>query len=158
MPRTYSNYFKGTIAQVNAAEAPLLLLEINHPALAQPARVVNDNQDVVSTGNVFVASAFRVDLPEDLENQLPRARLAVDNVGEELVYWIETAAGAPGSTCRIMQILRSAPNTIEWEITLDIANPQLTALEVTADLVVENLFSAPAVSLQFRPDTAPGAF
>lgn len=156
--RNYSAHYKGTIAQVNAAEAPLLLLEIDHPALSQPVRVVNDTQDITSNGHLFTACAFRVDLPDDLENQLPKARLAVDNVGRDLVYWIETSAGAPGSTCRIMQVLRTAADTVEWEITLDLSNPSLNAMEVSSDLVVENLFSAPAVTLQFRPETAPGVF
>ena len=158
MARGYSSSFKSTIAQVSAPEAPLLLLEINHPALSSPVRVVNDTQDLTSGGNLFAACAFRVDLPDDLENQLPKARLAVDNVGRDLVYWIETSGGAAGSTARIMQVLRSAPNTIEWEITLDLTGPTMTSMEVSADLVVENLFSAPAVALQFRPETAPGVF
>ena len=158
MARAYSAAYKSTLAGVSSAEAPLLLLEIDHSALASPVRVVNDTQDITSNGDIYVGLPFRCELPDDFEAQLPRARLAIDNIGRELMVWIETSQGGAGSTCRFMQVMRSRPDTIEWEITMALSNVKCTVMEVSADLGFENLFSRMACQFTYRPDTAPGIF
>lgn len=139
-------------------EAPLVLLEINHPALSTPVRVVNDTQDITSNGNLYIACPFRFVPPDDFENQLPKAKLAVDNVGRDLMYWIETTSGGQGSSINAMTVMRSRPNQIEWSISMNLYNVQVTMKEVTAELGFENLFGKPAVTRQFRPDNSPGLF
>lgn len=158
MTRAYSPEFKSTLAAVSAPEAPLVLLEISHPDLTTPIRVINDMQGLTSNGNLFVACPFRCILPDDYEGQLPKARLAVDNVGRDLMYWIETSSGGQGSSVRFMQIMRSRPDLIEWEITMNLYNVNVTMQEISADLGFENLFSKPAISMQYRPDNSIGLF
>ena len=158
MTRAYSSEFKSTLAAVSATEAPLVLLEISHPDLSTPIRVINDMQDLTSNGHLFVACPFRCVLPDDYEGQLPKARLAVDNVGRDLMYWIETSSGGQGSSVRFMQIMRSRPDLIEWEITMNLYNVNVTMQEISADLGFENLFAKPAISMQYRPDNSIGLF
>lgn len=158
MTRPYSSQYKSTLAKVSAEEAPLVLLEINHPALSEPVRVVNDTQDLTSNGHTFIACPFRYVLPDDFENQLPKARLVVDNIGRDLMYWIETSGGGAGSAVKMMQVMRSRPDTIEWSISMNLYNVQATMQEVSAELGFENLFAKPAISLQYRPDNSPGIF
>lgn len=158
MARPYSSEYKSTLAQTSASEAPLLLLEINHPALPQPVRVVQDNQDVVCQGATFTACPFRCELPDDFEGQTPRARLAIDNVGRELMYWVETSAGGQGSAVTFRQVMRSRPDWVEWSITMNLYNVVANFKEVAGDLGFDNLFGRPAVACTYRPDTAPGVF
>lgn len=158
MTRPYSTQFKSTLAKVSAEEAPLVLLEISHAALDNPVRVINDMQNLTSNGNLFIACPFRYVLPDDFENQLPKAKLAVDNVGRDLMYWIETSGGGDGSTVKMMQVMRSRPDTIEWQISMNLYNVQATMQEITAELGFENLFAKPAILMQYRPDNSPGIF
>lgn len=158
MAKPYSAQYKSTLAQVSAPEAPYILIDINHPDLTQTIRIINDTQDLTSNGNVYIAAPFRCVLPDDYENQLPKARLAVDNIGRELMFWIETTAGGNGSTVRFMQVMRSRPDQIEWEITMSLYNVQVTMKEVSAELGFENLFAKPAINVQYRPTTSPGLF
>lgn len=158
MARAYSAAYKSTLAQVSAPEAPLILLEITHPDLTQPVRVVNDTVDVLSTGNNYIAYPFRVTLPDDVENTLPKAKLSIDNVGKDLMYWIEKSGGGTGSSVRFIQIMRSRPNLIEWEITMALSNVQATMQEISAELGFENLFAKPAIRFQYRPENSPGIF
>lgn len=158
MARNYSSEYKSTLAEVSAPEAPLVLLEIDHAELDAPVRVVNDTQDVISNGNTYIAFPFACKMPDDFENQLPKATLAIDNVGKELMYWIETTSGGKDSTCTFKQILRSNPDLIEWEITMSLFNVQVTPQTVSAELGFENLFSKPAISKRYRPDNSPGLF
>lgn len=155
---SYSTTAKRKLNSVAGAELPVIALEITHPMLASPIRVVNDNAELIHQGNTFVALQFRVSLPEDLEEVLPRATLAVDNVGKELVSWIEASNGGEGAQVRMLQIMRSDPDVVEWEITLDLTNMRITTPEVTGELGFENLLDRPAVALTYRSDTQPGLF
>lgn len=158
MARVYSSEFKSTLAEVSAPEAPLVLLQIDHPDLATPVRVVNDTQDLTSNGDLYVAIPFRCTLPDDFENQLPKARLSVDNVGKELMYWIETSGGGNGSLVTMSQVMRSRPDQIEWSITMNLFNVSCTMTEVSGELGYENLFAKKAIALQYRPNNSPGLF
>lgn len=158
MARAYSAEYKSTLASTAAPEAPITLLEIDHADLTQPVRVVNDTQNVTCNGVEYIACAFRCVLPDDFENQLPKATLAVDNVGKELMYWVESSGGGIGATARFIQIMRSRPNQIEWEITMNLSNVKATTAEVSADLGYDNIFSRPAISMRYDKFTSPGIF
>jgi len=158
MARDYSDAYKSTLAEVNAPEAPLILLEIDHAELDEPVRVVNDTQDLTSNGNLYVGFPFRCVLPDDFENQLPKARLSIDNVSRDLMYWIETTGGGQGSTATFKQVLRSNPDLIEWQIQMSLFNVNVTMQEISAELGFENLFGKPAVSFRYNPTNSPGLF
>jgi len=158
VPKTYSQTYQRTINAVSAAQSPLLALEITHEDLAQPIRVVNDVEDLVSNGETFVAMAFRAELPSDLEEGQARARLVVDNVGKEMVGWLEASNGGRGARCRIMQLLRSDPDTIEWEISMDLSNLVVSPLTVSGTLSFEDLLNRPGIPMLYRPEAAPGLF
>lgn len=141
-----------------SAEAPLTLLEIDHADLTTPVRVVQDNQDLVHQSNTFTALAFRITMPNDPEEGLPRAKLALDNVGKELITWLEASNGGQGASCRIMQVRRAAPDVVEWEITMDLDNVSITMLEVSGSLGFDDVLNLPGLPFTYRPDTAPGLF
>src|SRR5690606_12719183 len=125
MPRAYSSRYREKLDATAGREPPLLLREITHPDLAAPIRIANAPQDLVSQGNLFAAFAFRATLPDDLDQGLPRAQLAVDNIGRELTHWLEDSAGGADASVRLMQVLRSDPDTIEWEVRLTLKNVQM---------------------------------
>lgn len=156
--RTYSSEFVSTISGISPEELPLIALEIAHAALPEPVRVVNDSQDLISGGHTFIAAPFRFVLPDDQESQAPRASLAISNIGKELMQWIESSNGAKGATVRIMQIMRSRPEVIEYETTMGLSNVSADLREVSAGLTYDNLLARPSVSLAYRPDTHPGVF
>ena len=158
MPKEFSAAYKSTLAEVNAPEAPLILLEIDHAELDEPVRVVNDTQDLTSNSNLYVAFPFRCVLPDDFENQLPKARLSIDNVSRDLMYWIETTGGGQGSTATFKQVLRSNPDLVEWQIQMSLFNVNVTMQEISAELGFENLFGKPAVSFRYNPTNSPGLF
>lgn len=158
MPHAYSAAYKSTVSSVSAPEAPLVLLEITHPTLTSPIRVVNDTQDITCNGDLYIGYPFRFIPPDDFENQSPKATLAIDNVGKDLMYWIETSGGGSGSLIKIMSIMRSQPDLIEWDITLELSNVRASMAEISADLGYENLYSKSAISKKYRPDNSPGLF
>ncbi len=137
---------------------PLVLLQIDHAALAEPIRVVCDNQALTSQGEIYVAFAFDIALPDDFSGRLSKAVLSLDNVGRELTRWLEASGGGRGATCTIRLVRRAAPDIIEYETTLELANLHIGWLKVSGELGYEDLLNRPAVQLQYRQDTAPGLF
>lgn len=158
MARPYSSQYKSTLAKVSSDETPRILLQIDHPELTSPIRVINDTQDLTSNGYVYIAYPFEIVLPDDFENQLPKARLSINNVGKDLMFWIESTDGGYGSTATFSQIMRSRPNQIEWSITMSLFNVAATNVDVSAELGFENLFAKPAIQMQYRPNTAIALF
>lgn len=158
MARTYSPNYRQTINAVSAPESRLLLLQIDHPALGAPIRVVNDTQDVTSNGSLYQALAFNCSVPDDQQGQLPQAHLEVDNVGRDLTQWLEVSQGGLGATATLSEILRSVPDLVEWGITMDMTGMSVTPLKVTATLSFLDTLNQQAVAVQYRPDTAPGLF
>lgn len=157
MPKAYTSHFKERTGS-SSGEEPVYLVEISHPQLAQPIRVVRDNQDLVSNGNNYIAFAFEVGLPDDVEGQLPRAPIRMDNVGGELTAWLDASQGGRGSQVRIMQVMRDTPNVLEYDTTLDLLNVRRDGAFVYGELGYEDTLSLPALGVSHRPDITPGIF
>lgn len=158
MARTYSAKYRETVNAVSARESRLLLLQIDHPDLAAPIRVVSDTQDVTCRGSLYQALAFSCSVPDDQQGQLPQARLEMDNVGRDLTQWLEASQGGLGASATLMEILRSEPDVIEWSITMDMTGMSITPQKVTASLSFLDTLNQQAVAVQYRPSTAPGLF
>ncbi len=133
----------------------LTALEIRHPAIVEPVRVVNDADDHTIEGERYVGLRFGARFADDVEGREPRAELVIDNVGRELTQWIEAAQGGVGATVRVMQVVDGIP---EWEMTMDVAHIRLDQERVTARLGFDPLLGRAAVTLRHDPQTSPGLF
>ncbi|MGV2896744.1 DUF1833 family protein [Achromobacter sp. AGC78] len=156
MPVNYSDAAQQNLLATSADEPFLVAVEILHPDLVVPARFVNDSQNITIQGDEYFATAFRVALPDDKEQQLPQARLEVDNVGRELTQWLEFSRGGKGARCRIIQVLRSDPNLIEFDMTMDLTGLVVNNLVVSGVLGYQNTLGQSAVAVRYDPKTAPG--
>ena len=140
------------------ANRVLTALEIRHPAIAQPVRVINDTVGRTIEGNDYVALRFDARLADDIEGQAPQAELAIDNVGRALTQWIEAAQGGIGASVRVLQVLDTDDPPVEWEITLDVAGMAVDQERVSARLGFDPLLGRAAVTLRHDPQTSPGLF
>ncbi|MDH5393949.1 MAG: DUF1833 domain-containing protein [Gammaproteobacteria bacterium] len=158
MPREYSKSRNLAVNRTASRDYPVILLEISHADLTTPVRVVKDNVDLTSNGDLFVAMPFDITLPDDPQGGLPKASLSIDNVGKELMGWLESSNGGQGSSCRIMEVLRSDPNTIEWEATMQLDGISATPLVVSGRLSFDDILNKPAVLAVHDQSTTPGIF
>lgn len=156
MPVQYSDAARQNLLATSADEPFLVAIEITHADLTIPARFVNDSQNILIQGNEFFSTAFRVALPDDKDQQLPQARLEVDNVGRDLTQWLEFSRGGKGARCRIIQVLRSDPNLIEFDMTMDLTGLVIDNMTVSGLLGFQNTLGQTAVAVRFDPLTSPG--
>jgi hypothetical protein len=87
---------------------------------------------------------------------MPQAQLEVDNIGRNLTQWLEFSRGGQGARCRIMQVLRSDPDNIEFDMTLDLTNRKITNETVSGSLGFENMLNRTGTIPTFTPQNAPG--
>ncbi len=154
----YSANARKEISKVSASNLPVTLLEIDHPDLTTPVRVVNDREKIVFETNTYIALSFGIALPSDLQKGLPRASLIIDNVGKELVAWLESSNGGAGTSVRIIQVLRTDPSVAEIDMTMTLSNISVTASSIRGTLGFEDLLNIPAVTLSYTPELAGGLF
>lgn len=155
---SYSNPARRNLLATSADEPFLVMIEITHPDLAIPVRVVNDVENITAQGNLYLACRFQITRPDDIGEQLPQARLSVDNIGRDLTEWLEYSGGGKGARCRIIQILRSDPDTFEFDITMDLSGLSIDNAAVSGTLGFQNTLALPAVAVRYDPTTSPGMF
>ncbi|ANN66475.1 DUF1833 family protein [Bordetella bronchialis] len=156
MSRAISTNGRRQLLATSADENLLVCLEIIHPDLAEPIRVVRDTQDLLARGNTYTACPFDITLPDDIEGQIPQATIQVDNVGRELTEWLEFSRGGQGARCRLILVYRSDPDVFEYDLTMDMTGLKIDNQKVSGNLGFVNTLSQVAVVKTFTPQTAPG--
>ena len=121
-------------------EAWLILLEIDHATLAQPIRVVNNNEDIISNGQTFLAYPFEIVLANDDGEKLPQVSLSIDNVDQTIIRAIRGMGTPP--TVDIMLILSDFPDSVEIQISdMTLRGVSWTAQSVTGILYIEDILN-----------------
>ena len=111
----------------------------------------------VSNGNDFSYLPFEARFPQDTTGGLPRAQLALSNVGREFIAIIRSIKISP--TLMLQGVLASDPDTaIVTAANLKFDRVTYTAGEVLIDLVGIRLDQEPFPSSSFSPTITPGVF
>ena len=148
-------------AEIDRALAPqdvmLLALEITHPAITTPARMVSDTVEHVIEGNRYVAVPFELTLQDDVEGRVPKASVQIENVGRALTEWLERSEGGAGAKCRIMRVL-ARDDSVAYEITIGVEGMHVDAQWVQATLGYGSILSIPAVQMRYDSESFPGLY
>lgn len=143
---------------------PVYALEITHPDLSVPVRIVNDTLPHTTEGNIYTALAFGVRLPQSKEHEIRRGSFDVDNVGRSLTSLVDTTKGLRGAKVRIMRVVRGATgassvtSTVTWEATLLCSSVEISAEFVRIELSGLQTRGRAAVLRRADPSTTPGLF
>lgn len=156
MSHAYSPEYHEVITALSPPEHPFVLLKIEH-ALATPLRLINDAQDLVSNGERYIAVGFRPIWVDDIEGQLSKATLQIDNTSNMLSRLFEQTAGMRGMKVTMMEILRSRPDVIERQIQLDVNTVSMTTEAVQLGLGFDDTLNKAAVPQTYRPPLVTGA-
>lgn len=156
MARTLSSVALASIHAQETGEVWLVLVTISHSTLATPIRVVANNEDITSRGNLFQAFPFDIVLPGQDADGPPRATLRFDNVDRTAVNAIRGLTSAPDVLLEV--VLASNPDLVEISFPgLSLRNVRFDALQVEGELFFESIFNEP-VTLTMTPSRFPGLF
>jgi len=117
---------------------------------------VNNNENVTSRGQEFVAFPFEIELPGEDSDQPPTARLRIDNVDRRVIAAIRDISAPPNVTIEV--ILASDPDFVEIAFdALVMRNVGYDAASITGELVFEQIVVEP-VATNMTPAKFPGLF
>lgn len=155
---SYSNDFIINVNKNNVDDILLVLVEIDHPFLAEPARLINDNQDFIFQGNTFLQMPFTFERQPDVQGQLPVALLRISNVGRTLTKWIDSTGGGRNAILKVMLARRSAPSVLEEQLDFGIESVNIDMQYVTFNLVIQNNLIKRAVKATYDLKKAVSLF
>ncbi|SOO08831.1 DUF1833 family protein [Xanthomonas citri] len=142
--------------RVTDPDGPLELIELTAPSFDAVLRIVNDTQDWVSNGNVYVRCQFRWTGPADQAGQTPRAQLEVDNVGRGITEDLERRPPNELVMCRYLITDRAAPDVIARRYYLPLANVHAAGPTITAQAGWDLFNLQQAVKLRGNAHVLPG--
>jgi hypothetical protein len=149
--RSLSNTATEAANDSETGEVFLVLLTLSHASLGSSIRVVNNDTDITSGGNLFTAFPFEITLPNDEENRVPQAKLRIDNVDRQIVQAIR-AVGTDPMDVSLQVILASSPNTLEMEYDgMQLKQVRYNADIVEGTLTIEGFLREPYPAGIFNP-------
>ena len=151
-----TNALKEAAYAQETSDVFLVLLTITHDDIT-PIRVVNNNENITSDSNLFVAYPFEITLPDSTGESSPRAHITIDNVSREIAESIRNITTAPKIT---ISVIRAAdPDTIELTFApFTLRNVKWDTSKLSGDLSMENIEIEPFPIGQFSPAQFKGLF
>lgn len=136
----------------------LTTVRISHASLDADLRFVNDRAQLIRSDGTYLPAAFEFRLPDDLEDNIPRGEIVLDNTDRQIVEAVRSLQTAPEIEVNI--VLADQPNTPEigpMQFTLKQFN--YNAQTIRGRLGYDEDFLSQAVpAYTFNPRTAPGLF
>lgn len=87
------------------------ILRIEHPDLPSPILLAYNTETVHRTDGDYLPYAFQVNLPAQLDEEIPTVQLTVDNTDLAVNDKIRSLVGKPTVTLSV--VLASSPDTVE---------------------------------------------
>lgn len=147
------------IASQNAEatnEAWPTLLTINHESLSDPIRVTDNDENITSNGDLYVAWEFELVLPGEDPDNPDSARLSIGNIDPLIIRTLREISGPPSITIQV--VLSSTPNVVEVEFAgLVLRQASYDAGTISGDLVFEEILTEP-VATTLTPAMFPGMY
>lgn len=158
MPRSVSQSALQAALAEETDEVFLACLRISHPEMAADIRVVHDKQDLVRSDGTYIAFPFRLNLPTDTEDNIPKVSITIDNVDQQIIKELRKLNSPP--TVRLEVVLASSPNTVEvGPFDFELKNISYDAFTITGELgYKEDFLDEPFPKDTFNPNTARGMF
>lgn len=132
-------------------------LRIEHPDL-DTIRLAYNTDPVVRADGTYMPYAFQIDLPDQIENQIPQVKVTVDNVDLSVNDAIRTLGGTPKVTFDV--VLASSPDVIEaGPFVFDLQAADADAQQIQGTLGYEqDIFAQQVPGQTYSPANSPGLF
>ena len=111
-------------------------------------------------GDRFASFPFQLDLPHEAPNEMPRARLRIDNVHRDIVGGLRLLAGTARGPDVLMELIAASdPDLVEhsWP-NFRLRSADYDLLYVTGELMLDLEELEPFPGDSITPETSPGTF
>ncbi len=142
----------------DTAEVFVPILRIEHPDLSAPILLAYNTETVHRTDGDYLPYAFQVNLPAQLDEEIPTVQLTVDNTDLAVNDKIRSLVGKPTVTLSV--VLASSPNTVEaGPFVMSLQTAQVDANTIQGTLGYEDdVFAQNVPGQNYLPSNSPGLF
>ena len=137
-----SETFRQSVFAAATDKVYLVLLKISHPMLTDDIRVVHNTKNVMFNGDEYIALPFDLTLPNSEFDAEPRARISIDNVGQELTAPLREIEGAVSATLYVGMAIDGDPITFTMEreyAGFELSSVEVDSISVAGDLSLTDL-------------------
>ena len=122
-----------------------------------PLYLVNNNEPIISRGIEYLPFPFKLNLPSDDGESLPKVSLTISNISNEIIEAIRSELTPPQLT---VELVSSAyPNIVEKRLDfLKLRSVTYDAITITGQLEVVNVMTNAFPSEVYDPVHYPGMF
>ena len=151
----------GSLNAPTTGEFWLALMTMEHSSFTSPIRLVANNEDVTSNGNVYTAAGLNTTLPDETPDGLPEVDVTFEDIDQTIVQQLRDipAHTTDRPTMTLSVVLRSDPDSVQlgpWE--LEMLTFQLSRDSIQARVGIINVGREPFPGLTFEPASFPGIF
>lgn len=167
MARTISTTMRGALNASESGDVVAVLLTITHPDLPAPIYLSSDPTIAISTvpviygtlsrGNNHIFVPMSITLPDDKDDTLSQAKLAISNVEREMIVAVRTTS-TPAQVA--VELVRAAsPNTVEIDYpVMDLVSAEADASTITLTLSMDSMLAEPYPADTLSPAGFPSLF
>lgn len=153
--RVLSDIAREAMFSQSSKEVMLKVLTLNLPSGV--IRVVDDENEITSNGEVFEAFPFSLPLPEERDDRVSRVQLTITNIDARIMDGISQLVAPLPITMEV--ILASDPDTIEaGPFDFFMMSAKFDAKVVTGELAFEDVLHEAYPGWRVTPGSHPAAF
>jgi len=134
MSRTVSSTVRSEIQASETYLVPLVVLTIDHPNMAEPVRVVNNNEDIVFETNTYKAASFKFTPPSQEGSELSGATITIANIDRSLMSILRAVTDPPTIEAVIVLVGDTGVEREAGPWTFDLAGIQYDKDKITGQL------------------------
>lgn len=157
MPNNISPYMMSNLVAQSSSDPFLTLVTLNHASFGAPVRLVNNNEDVESRGNTFVAFPMTIRFPAEDGESARDFQIEFDNVSLELIDEIRSVTDPIDVLIEL--IFASMPDDVQVsQGDLKLYNVTYNAQSIRATILLDNFLNTEMTSEKYNPDNFPGLY
>ncbi|USZ48140.1 DUF1833 family protein [Halomonas sp. DN3] len=143
----------------NSGAMMLACVQFTHAQMSEPARIVNNTENIQFNGQTYIGLPFELTLPSDTEERIPTVEMRVDNVDRTLVDLLRSVDSPPGVRLDIVRVQGGAVTPEIGPLDFVLLNSDIGVDVVTLSIgYAMDILNEPAVAEIFNPGLAPGLF
>lgn len=153
----FDNEFKINVNKNSANEKIISLLIVRHPSLTSPIRLVNDSKSIVFEGEEYVPFPMRIKLNNQVENELPSAKITIPNVAKQITKAIDATGGARNGEIEVILTRRSSL-VRDYSIFFKINSVLIDSRVIEFSISIQDNILSESIRWKYDKDHAIGIF
>jgi hypothetical protein len=155
--RNLDAFFKAAINSTTNGGVVTKLVEITHP-LRQPLRWTQNNEPILSNGNIYIQKDFRATLVDQRPEEINNGILTVSNIDRSFLAYLSELPDGVDPVITLSIILATQPDSPQISVSYTCNRWNWNRRVVNAALDIKFPYLENIPSARFTADKFPGLF